>query len=202
MLENAAMPSRFACSTVAVVISAVLFSTAGAAWGETEYQKETKWNTNYEQALALAKKENRVILVYFCGSDWDPWTQKLDHDVMDTDMFRNWAAANVVLMKVDILKEKHQGILIKAQNDKLRQQFSVSKVPIFIFLDSAGLPFARAGWDEAKLRDDERIGAPGRGSSSWMRPSRASPRMSRSSRKKPLMREWPMGESILYRCSC
>lgn len=154
------MPSRIVRPLLAVVMTAVFFSSAGAAWAETAYQKETKWNTNYEQALALAKKEERVVIAYFCGSDWDPWTQKLDHDVIDTDMFRNWAAANVVLMKIDILKEKHQSSLIKAQNDKLRQQFSVSKVPVFIFLDSAGYPFARAGWEEAKLRDDERTGAP------------------------------------------
>ncbi len=151
-----------AASRLLLILAAVAVACCSntPARAETEFQKETKWYTNYEQALALAKKQERIVIAYFCGSDWDPWTQKLDKDVLDTDMFRTWAAANVVLLKVDFLKEKHLSSLIKAQNDKLKAQFSISKVPTFVFLDSAGLPFARAGWDQAKLRGDERTGAP------------------------------------------
>ncbi len=195
------MPSRIVRPLLVVMIMA-LFSSPGAAWAETAYQKETKWNTNYEQALALAKKQERVVIAYFCGSDWDPWTQKLDHDVIDTDMFRSWAAANVVLMKIDVLKEKHQSSLIKTQNDKLRLQFSVSKVPVFIFLDSAGYPFARAGWEEAKLRNDERTGTSGPGSNTSTRPWRASPKMKCSFSRRRSRRAWLMDASISSRWPC
>lgn len=142
-----------------LLIVAILLP-AGMVRGETEYQKETKWYINYEQALAQAKKQQRVLLAYFCGSDWDPFSEKLEKDVLSTDMFLQWAAANIVLLKVDFLKEKHISSLVKSQNDKLRNQFSVAKVPTLIFLDSAGLPFGRGGYEDVKLHDDERTGSP------------------------------------------
>ena len=122
--------------------------------------KETRWLPGYEQALSQARKEDKVILAYFSGSDWDPWTQKLETDVLNTDAFRQWAASCVVLLQVDFAREKHTSAIVKQQNEKLKNKYSVAKVPTFVFLDPYGLPFARAGYDDVRLRDEERKGQP------------------------------------------
>lgn len=122
--------------------------------------KPIKWLNNYEGALNLARKEKKTIIVYFSGSDWEPFTQKLEKDVLTTDMFREWAASNVVLLQCDFARDKPSSGNIKSQNDRLKQRFSIVKVPTFILMDSSGLPFARLGFDEAKLRDDEGKGEP------------------------------------------
>lgn len=122
--------------------------------------KETHWLPGYEQALSQARKEDKVILAYFSGSDWDPWTQKLEADVLNTDAFRQWSASHVVLLQVDFAREKHTSAIVKQQNDKLKAKYGVAKVPTFVFLDPYGLPFARGGYDDVRLRDEEPKGEP------------------------------------------
>lgn len=139
------------------LVLGVLFVPA-LAWGTPI--SELQWITNYDLAVSRAHKESRVIMAYFSGSDWDPWTQKLDAEVLGTQLFRDWVEANVVPLKVDFPRDKRLGATIRAQNRKLKTLFSVSKVPTFVFFDRYGQPFARAGYDDLKLRDEERKGEP------------------------------------------
>lgn len=117
--------------------------------------KLTKWNVIFELAQLQARKEKKLILAYFSGSDWEDYTQKLEKDVLNTDLFRDYAAKNLVLMKIDFPRDKPLSGNLKSQNDRLKKTYSIIKVPTFILMDNSGLPFARFGYDEAKLRDDE-----------------------------------------------
>src|SRR5947209_1238030 len=91
---------RRSCWAVLLTILMVPALAAGAP------AKELKWLNNYDQALSLAHKESRVILVYFSGSDWDPWCQKLDAEVLGTEMFRDWADQNVIPLRIDFPRGK------------------------------------------------------------------------------------------------
>ena len=122
--------------------------------------RELKWLNNYDHAISLAHKENKVIMAYFSGSDWDPWCQKLDAEVLNTEPFREWVRQNVVPLQIDFPREKRLASTVHAQNEKLKARFSVSKVPTFIFMDQYGQPFARAGYDDLKLREEEHKGEP------------------------------------------
>ena len=122
--------------------------------------KEVKWLNNYDLAASLAHKEDKVILAYFSGSDWDPWCQKLEKDVLSTEIFRQWVEQNVIPLQLDFPRERRLASSVRAQNDKLKTRYSVSKVPTFIFFDSYGQPFARAGYDDVRLRDEEHKGEP------------------------------------------
>ena len=117
--------------------------------------KGTQWLINYNVAMTEARAHNRVVLAYFSGSDWDPWCQKLDEEVLETQAFRDWAAKNVILLRLDFPREKRISSTISQQNEQLKADLSVSKTPTFVFLDPWGQPFARAGYDEAKLRKGE-----------------------------------------------
>jgi len=139
-----------------LAVTTLLPSFAGAA-----IPRETRWLPGYEQALTQARKEDKVILAYFSGSDWDPWTQKLETDVLNTDLFRQWAQSHVVLLQIDFPREKHTSAVVKQQNEKLKARYSVARVPTFVFLDPYGLPFARAGYDDVRLRGEEPKGEPG-----------------------------------------
>jgi thioredoxin-related protein len=120
--------------------------------------KPLTWYAAYRQACAEAKKSDRLILCYFCGSDWDEWTKKLDKEVFSGDMFRQWAEKNVILLKLDILKFK-----TSPQSDeinRLKLKYNITKVPTLLFLDSDGLLIARCGYETASLREDEDRGKP------------------------------------------
>src|SRR5438067_9001511 len=96
---------------------------------EAAKAKELKWVTSYDGAIAFARKENRVILAYFSGSDWCPWCQKLDKEVLNTEMFRLWAEKNVIPFQVDFPKEKKLSATLKIQNDKLKLKYGIGKTP-------------------------------------------------------------------------
>jgi thioredoxin-related protein len=122
--------------------------------------KTFKWITSFPLAESEARKTNKLIMAYFSGSDWEDWTQKLDRDVFSTPMFKRWASEHVIPMQIDFPKEKRLAGSVKAQNDKLRTEYTVSKVPTIIFLDASGAPVQRASYDDLKLHDDEPKGQP------------------------------------------
>ena len=120
-----------------------------------------KWLTNYELASTLARKQDKMILAYFSGSDWDPWTEKIEKDVLSTQMFKDWAKANVVPLQIDTPQDQRRmSSITRQQNEKLKLRYNISKVPIFMFLDPSGQPVVRASYDELKLLPQEQKGEP------------------------------------------
>jgi thioredoxin-related protein len=121
--------------------------------------KPLTWYTTYQQACAEARKADKLIIAYFCGSDWDEWTKKLDKEVLKTDMFREWAEQNVILLKFDLLKFSGSSTA-RDTIEKYKIKYNISKVPTLLFLDSDGLLIARCGYGTASLREDEDKGKP------------------------------------------
>lgn len=119
-----------------------------------------KWITSYDLATARARKEDKLILAYFSGSDWDPWTDKLEKEVLSTDLFKNWARDHVIPLNIDFTQNKRINSITKGQNEKLKVKYSIGKVPLFVFLDATGAPIARASYEDLRLREDEVKGQP------------------------------------------
>lgn len=116
-------------------------------------KKPLVWGTNNTLALSQQQKTDKLILYYFSGSGWDDFTQELDDQVLNTDLFRDWAEANVIPFRVDFPKDRDgQSRTVAKQNEALKLQFNISKVPMFLFVDSAGDVQARVGYDTARLR--------------------------------------------------
>ena len=103
--------ARNVCVAIVVVIATVAPS-AGAAEAvkpanpkvAAPKPKPLIWYSAYLQACAEARKSDRLILAYFCSSDGDEWTTKLDKEVMGTDMFHDFAEKNLILLKLDFLR--------------------------------------------------------------------------------------------------
>ena len=41
---------------------------------------DLNWKTDYEEAKSVAQKENKLVLIYFTGSDWSAACKKLNKD--------------------------------------------------------------------------------------------------------------------------
>lgn len=147
-------------------LSAILLVTllASPATHGAPPPKPTPWLVNFDRAMADARKQDRIVLAYFSGSDWDPWCQKLDEEVFNTAPFREWADQHLVLLRIDFPREKRISSTLSLQNERLKTRYSVSKTPTFLFLDPWAEPIARAGYDEARLRKEEKPGQP----DAWM----------------------------------
>ncbi len=122
-----------------------------------------KWNTTWTMASAEARKNDKLVMMYFTGSDWEDFSKKLWRDVLSTQMFNEWAQKNVVLFLCDYPSEdlmKKQNPAIRSQNERFKQKYSIDKVPTIIFVDCDGEPYARCTYDQAFLRNDEKKGQP------------------------------------------
>ena len=145
---------------LAGAMGALIAPSTSRAADEAIKKKPLEWLGGYKQAALQAHKTNQLILAYFTSSDAGEWDRKLEDDVLKTDAFRDWALQNVVLLRIDFPKYAYLSPQIKEQNDKLREKYNIAKVPTLLFLDPDGEIVARAGYDEAKMRDDEHQGHP------------------------------------------
>lgn len=78
------------------------FGAAAAAPASQEASTGQRWLTDYDAALAAAESTGRPVLALFTGSDWCPHCKTLEHNVFGSDIFRNWAEENVVLLMIDL----------------------------------------------------------------------------------------------------
>jgi thiol:disulfide interchange protein len=96
------------------------------------------WMTNWEEAKAKAKAENKPILINLTGSDWCGWCIKIEKEVFSSKEFQEFAAANVILMEADFPKKKELPAELKAQNDALKKQYLNGGYPTVYLLDAEG----------------------------------------------------------------
>ncbi|MEX2213007.1 MAG: thioredoxin family protein [Phycisphaeraceae bacterium] len=131
---------------------------ASPAFGQVK--SKYKWLTSMRPAELQAKKSEKPILIYFCGSDWDDYTKELDEICLEYDYFHNWAKENVILVKVDFMAKGNQSKFQKQENTELKERFQITKVPTFVAIDKDGNVIGRCGYTQAKLRKDEKKGVP------------------------------------------
>jgi len=105
------------------------------------------WMTDYAAALARAKKERKVVLADFTGSDWCVWCQRLKAEVFDTPEFKRWADKKVVLLELDFPRSKQLADELKEQNQKLAKEFKISGYPTILFLDPQGKKIGQMGYE-------------------------------------------------------
>src|SRR5688572_14674625 len=99
-------------------------------------QAQTRWLTNPVDARNQARKENKVILLDFTGSDWCPPCKRLKAEVFDTPQFDEFARKKLVLLEVDFPRDKSKlDAMTQAENAKLKQRFGVNSYPTVILLD-------------------------------------------------------------------
>lgn len=101
------------------------------------------WGTDYAAAQAQAKKDGKVILIDFTGSDWCGWCIKMKKESLDLKEFTDYAAKNVVLFEADFPNKKPQTPEVKKQNEALKKQYAVGGFPTFVLVDADGKELGR-----------------------------------------------------------
>src|SRR4051812_42316213 len=71
------------------------------AWIQTSLANDDAWLTDLTKAKALAKKENKIVLMDFTGSDWCPPCKALHRNVLTAKEFTDFAKEKLVLVLVD-----------------------------------------------------------------------------------------------------
>jgi thioredoxin-related protein len=99
------------------------------------------WLTDFEEARAIANKENKLILINFSGSDWCAPCIRLEKEIFETDSFLSYARELLVLVKADFPRLKKNKLEKKQEerNNALAEQYNPrGKFPYTVLLDSNG----------------------------------------------------------------
>ncbi len=98
---------------------------------------ELVWETNFENAVAKAKKEKKKLFVNFTGSDWCGWCIRLDKEVFKEADFIQYANTNFVCVKIDFPKDKSKVTAEeKKQNQNLAVSYKIEGFPTILVLDA------------------------------------------------------------------
>ncbi len=71
------------------------------AQADMETVKDSKWLTDFDKAIKVAKSEKKNVLVYFSGSDWCTPCKRLKIDLFESTEF-DGISGDYVLLYVDI----------------------------------------------------------------------------------------------------
>jgi protein disulfide-isomerase len=113
-----------------------LFAASIAATLIASAARAADWTEDYAAGLARAKKENKLLVLDFTGSDWCIWCKRTDQEVFATQKFKDFADQKLVLVKVDFPRSIAQTDAVKAQNAKLQEKYQIEGFPTLIVLDS------------------------------------------------------------------
>jgi len=99
------------------------------------------WLHNLDAAKETAKKDKKLILVNFSGSDWCIPCIKMHEEIFNSDVFAAYANENLVLVNIDFPRKKKNQLPRDEQaiNDKLTEKYDPSgSFPYTLLLDSDG----------------------------------------------------------------
>lgn len=123
------------------------------------FAKGQEWQTDFEQAKALAAQEHRDILMVFQGSDWCSVCMKLDKEILRSEVFQAVARQKYVLLKVDFPRRKANKLPADQQekNNQLAEQYNQNGYfPLVVLLDEKGRVQGKTGY--MKMSPEEYIG--------------------------------------------
>ena len=95
-----------------------------------------KWMTNYEEALELANKSAKPLVLFFTGSDWCGWCNKLEEEVFDEPEFVRLAGDKYVFLKLDFPLYAAQPAQLNAQNKQLQKKYDIKSYPTLVLIDA------------------------------------------------------------------
>ena len=124
----------------------LLFVLIFTACNNGQSPENLNWQTNLEEAVAQAKKENKAVLVNFTGSDWCKWCMKLNDEVFTQDEFENYAEKNLVLVRLDFPRSIPQSSETKLYNNTLAQRYGIQGFPTILVINNQGQLVAKTGY--------------------------------------------------------
>ena len=101
-------------------------------------------NVTYDEALSQAKAENKKVLLDFTGSDWCPYCQDLDHEVLSSQAFQAFSVEHFIFVVVDFPRQTALPDDIRDQNEMLRKKYGVDGYPTLLVADSDGRELGRS----------------------------------------------------------
>jgi len=96
--------------------------------------------TNFNEAVEVAKDQDKQILMVFSGSDWCKPCIQLRKEILESEEFKSYSVNHLVLLELDFPYRK-KNMLSKTQvahNEQLAEIFNPKGIfPFVLLLDSS-----------------------------------------------------------------
>ncbi len=93
------------------------------------------WQTNYEAAVKEAKRSSKPIVLFFTGSDWCGWCNRLDDEVFNTSEFAAASKDKFIFVKLDYPIYAALPQQLNEQNKQLKKRYDIRSFPIIVVID-------------------------------------------------------------------
>ena len=114
--------------SIALIGLAILMMSAG-------------WRTDFDKALTDAKRDHKLVLLKFSGSDWCLPCIRMEKEVFSNDSFGHFAADNLVMVNADFprLSRNKPDKSILRQNESLAERYDKDgHFPLTLLIDGNG----------------------------------------------------------------
>jgi thioredoxin-related protein len=116
----------------------IIFALFACWTADQAFAADSTWLASVPQAMDQAKRENKLLLLDFTGSDWCGWCKKLDAETFSQPEFIDYAGKNLVLVEVDFPKHKPQTAALRKANHALQVKYDVKGYPTLVVLTTDG----------------------------------------------------------------
>ena len=89
---------------------------------------------NYQDGLEAAQKNHVSMLVLFTGSDWCPYCQMLEREVLSTTDFTKFSGSKFVFVTLDDLRNSPMSDSDKSSIHALEQKFNITGFPTMVVI--------------------------------------------------------------------
>jgi len=111
------------------------------------HKQDLEWFTNLEDALQIAKAEDKSVLINFTGSDWCPWCWRLRDEIFVKDAFIDYAKESLILVELDFPRNIEQTEETKRYNQGLSQKYGIEGFPTVLILNADGKLVLQTGYE-------------------------------------------------------
>ena len=108
------------------------------------------WIADFDEAVKLAKAENKDLFVDFTGSDWCGWCIRLDEEVFSHEEFLDGVKDRFVLVALDYPRsdEAKAKVPNPDRNKELQNKYEIRGFPTVLLMNSDGLVYGQTGYRE------------------------------------------------------
>jgi len=109
------------------------------------------WQTDFNQAKAIASKNNQNIVLVFQGSDWCAPCIKLDKEIWSTQEFIKLSENHFVMLQADFPRKKANKLseVLTTQNAFLAETYNEQGYfPFVVVLDKNGNVLGKMGYEK------------------------------------------------------
>lgn len=147
-------PTPHSVRLIRSLVLAVCLVALGAALGFCQQPRDqvvhsVGWVSSWDEAIERSTNSGLPVMLMFTGSDWCPWSQKLQREVLNSAEFAAWSH-RVVLIEVDFPKHVQLPDRTERQNDVLKEWYGefVTGFPTALFVMPDGHVIGTIGYVE------------------------------------------------------